>query len=187
MSSASQRASEIVEAVERAAAGILDDAEAEARRYVDESRRQGDRAAAERIRAVAELTESLVDRAEALRGQLETLVSALDNARAQLEQAAGGGEARPQPAPAAPADQPPEAQPPPPAPSRLRPVQADGIEEPESNSTSDKLSLSGARLLAIQMAVAGSSRSQIETRLKSELGVEDASRILDAVLGAEEA
>ncbi len=198
LSSTSQRVTAIVEAVERAAAGILDDAETEARRYVDESRRNSDRAAAERIRAVAELTESLVDRAETLRGQLETLVSALDNARAQLEEAAGvGGEAHLQPAPPVREQPPPEPAPESPAPSRLRSVQPDGDaaergEDPstgkpeEEDPSTGKLSLSGARLLAIQMAVAGSSRSQIETRLKGELGVEDASRILDAVLGSEE-
>ena len=182
--SASQRVSAIVEAVERAAAGILDDAESEARRYVDESRRNSDRAATERVRAIAELTESLVERAESLKGQLETLVSALDNARSQLEEAVGGkGEAHLRPAPPAPEEQPPPAA----EPGRLRPVRSDGVDGGDEQDPSvGQLSLSGARLLAIQMAVAGSTRSQIENRLEGELGVEDAARIVDAVLGAKE-
>ena len=41
----------------------------------------------------------------------------------------------------------------------------------------------GARLLAAQMAVAGSSREEIETRLREEFGIEDAGPILDGILG----
>jgi hypothetical protein len=41
----------------------------------------------------------------------------------------------------------------------------------------------GARLLAAQMAVAGSSREEIETRLRDEFGIQDAAPILDGILG----
>ncbi len=41
----------------------------------------------------------------------------------------------------------------------------------------------GARLLAAQMAVAGSSREEIETRLREEFGIHDAAPILDGILG----
>jgi hypothetical protein len=44
----------------------------------------------------------------------------------------------------------------------------------------------GARLLATQMAVCGSSREEIETRLRSEFEIEDTSEILDAILGTED-
>jgi cell division septum initiation protein DivIVA len=44
----------------------------------------------------------------------------------------------------------------------------------------------GARLLATQMAVSGSSREEIEARLRSGFEIEDASGILDAILGPEE-
>ncbi|HVC07559.1 MAG TPA: hypothetical protein VND98_08265 [Solirubrobacterales bacterium] len=44
----------------------------------------------------------------------------------------------------------------------------------------------GARLLATQMAVSGSSREEIEARLRSGFEIEDASRILDAILGPED-
>jgi hypothetical protein len=45
---------------------------------------------------------------------------------------------------------------------------------------------SGARLLATQMAVSGSSREEIEERLRSGFEIEDTSEILDAILGPEE-
>lgn len=44
----------------------------------------------------------------------------------------------------------------------------------------------GARLFATQMAVSGSSREEIEARLRSGFEIEDASEILDAILGPEE-
>lgn len=44
---------------------------------------------------------------------------------------------------------------------------------------------SGARLLATQMAVSGSSRGEIEERLRSGFDIEDTSEILDAILGPE--
>ena len=74
----------------------------------------------------------------------------------------------------------------PPAPRRephLRPV------EPEAGSTpapGPRSTSAGARLLATQMAVSGSSRAEIEQRLRSGFEIEDTSEILDAILGPEE-
>jgi len=75
---------------------------------------------------------------------------------------------------------------PPAAPRRdnhLRPVEpeADLGVAPGPRSTS-----AGARLLATQMAVSGSSREEIEQRLRSGFDLEDTSEILDAILGPEE-
>ena len=44
----------------------------------------------------------------------------------------------------------------------------------------------GARLLATQMAVSGSSREEIAERLRNGFDIEDTSEILDAILGPEE-
>lgn len=43
----------------------------------------------------------------------------------------------------------------------------------------------GARLLATQMAVSGSSREEIEERLRNGFEIEDTASILDAILGPE--
>lgn len=65
----------------------------------------------------------------------------------------------------------------------LRPVevapQADQPAGPRSGSA-------GARLLATQMAVSGSSREEIAERLRSGFDIEDTNEILDAILGPEE-
>ena len=47
-------------------------------------------------------------------------------------------------------------------------------------------SAAGARLLATQMAVSGSSREEIEVRLRNGFEIEDTAAILDAILGPEE-
>lgn len=44
----------------------------------------------------------------------------------------------------------------------------------------------GARLLATQMAVSGSSREEIAARLRSGFAIEDTDEILDAILGPED-
>ena len=41
----------------------------------------------------------------------------------------------------------------------------------------------GARLLATQMAVSGSSRAEIEARLRNGFAIDDTRAILDAILG----
>jgi vacuolar-type H+-ATPase subunit H len=62
------------------------------------------------------------------------------------------------------------------------PVEADDFdsEPPAANGTP-----AGARLLATQMAVSGSSREEIEARLRSGFSISDARPILDAILGPE--
>jgi hypothetical protein len=65
----------------------------------------------------------------------------------------------------------------------LRPVASAPLPEapvgPRSGSA-------GARLLATQMAVSGSSREEIAERLRNGFEIEDTSEILDAILGPEE-
>jgi phytoene dehydrogenase-like protein len=45
---------------------------------------------------------------------------------------------------------------------------------------------SAARLLATQMAVSGSTRKEIEARLRNAFEIEDTAEILDAILGPED-
>jgi hypothetical protein len=62
----------------------------------------------------------------------------------------------------------------------LRPVQPVEVDaEPPSRRSES----AGARLLATQMAVSGASRAEIEQRLRNGFQIEDASEILDAILG----
>ncbi len=66
----------------------------------------------------------------------------------------------------------------------LRPVESPSPEEEDRPAGWTSLRGSaGARLLATQMAVSGSSREEIEARLRSGFQIEDSNGILDAILG----
>jgi hypothetical protein len=65
----------------------------------------------------------------------------------------------------------------------LRPVAA--VPQPEAPA-GPRSGSAGARLLATQMAVSGSSREEIAERLRNGFEIEDTSEILDAILGPEE-
>ncbi len=201
---ATERIEVIVSAAERAAAGIIADAEAQARRYLDESREQTDRALAERTRALAGVTESLVGEVEEIKRRLDDLIRALQSA---VQDAGDGGPPSPEANPGPPPVPPPSAavQPERPEPlhfPRLKPVEspapppqppalgepaparpASFARRPGQGATAG--GSSAARLLATQMAVAGSSRSEIEIRLRNEFGIDDAGPMLDVILGPE--
>ena len=265
--SADQRIQAIIQAAEQAAAGIIQDADAQARRYIDTSRQKADALADERVRVMSNLTETLVRQAELVRRQSDELLSALDSARDELagqlgkeltqgspppaalaappaaapqpqpsepvteavpaqpskpeqpgSQAPPGGsrvphlqpveskppDLRPVDTPPAPEPEKPAAVPPPaeqssspppaqsaspppaqastPAPAEAPPASAPAS-EPTPAAAPGGNPADGARLLAAQMAVAGSSREEIEARLRKEFNIEDASPILDGILG----
>jgi hypothetical protein len=176
VSNATQRIHAIIDAAEKAAAGIIEDAEAQAQRYLEESRRRSERLAEERAREIAEVTDSLVERAESVKRQADELIAALGSARRQLEERAPDELAStPAPAGSSPAG---TQRAPAPHLKSVEPVAAPGAAGAVPGEPT-----AGARLLATQMAVAGSSRPEIENRLRSEFGIEDAGPMLDAILG----
>jgi hypothetical protein len=133
-SSTAERLAAIVEAAERAASKVIDDAEEQARCQLNEAGARADRIVAERLRTLAD----------------------------ELDPPVG-----PHPG------------------SHLRSVELEPEAEAE-RAPGQRSGSSGARLLATQMAVSGSSREEIEQRLRSGFDIEDTSEILDAILGPEE-
>lgn len=166
-----ERLEAIVEAAERAAEGVIDDAEAQARRYLAEAKAEADRLTESRVAELSDLVDSLLGQAVSLRQEAERLQTALEVAKTRVE--AEQGE-QPQES----AGQPPQAEVP-----RLRAVSGDE-EPPEAESR--QADAAGARLLATQMAVSGSSREEIELRLRNGFEIEDTAAILDAILGPED-
>lgn len=165
-----ERLEAIVEAAERAAEGVIDDAEAQARRYLAQARAEADRLAEGRFGELSDLVDSLLGQAVSLRREAVQLQATLEEAKARIE----GGE--PPRRPEFPQEEP-EA-------PRLR-----AVGEPEASGSEDgarSADAAGARLLATQMAVSGSSREEIELRLRNGFQVEDPDAILDAILGPEE-
>jgi uncharacterized protein involved in high-affinity Fe2+ transport len=102
------------------------------------------------------MTGELVGRAEAVARELESLLEALKRTTAALE--TGNAEA----APAAPAASPPAGEP----------------------AAAGRRDLSAARLVAIEMAVAGRTREQVDAHLRHDFDVDDTRALLDDVFGA---
>jgi hypothetical protein len=67
----------------------------------------------------------------------------------------------------------------------LRPVEP-APPAPEVDASAPNGGSAAARLLATQLAVSGSSRPEIEMRLRQRFEIEDTGEILDAILGPEE-
>jgi len=167
---AAERLATIVDAAQRAAEQVIDDAEGRAREILAEAD-----AEAERIRAEAL---AAVDRARRELGALTPEPPAADPSapgRANHLSAVPMAEPERQPAPPL-APEPSAASEP-----QFEPeVEAATVEPFEQHG-----SPAGARLLATQMAVSGSSREEIEARLRSGFEIEDTAAILDAILGPE--
>jgi len=70
--------------------------------------------------------------------------------------------------------------------SRAREPHLRPVAETEEPAPGPRSGAAGARLLATQMAVSGSSREEIAARLRSGFEIEDTSEILDAILGPED-
>lgn len=168
--STAERLEAIVEAAERAAEAVIDDAEEQARAYLAETRAQAEREAEERLAPLAGLTDSLLAEAAALRGRAERLQAALEEAKARIDSGRGSWEGEP-------------------AERRGHLAAVAPLEDEPAPAVpgSDRGGApAGARLLATQMAVSGSSRGEIDGRLRTEFGIEDPASILDAIMGPEE-
>jgi hypothetical protein len=174
-----QRLEAIVEAAERAAAGVIDDAEAEARRYLGQARAEADRLGEGQVSEFAEAVDSLLDQTISLRREAERLQSTLEAAKARI----GVGEST-GPAPIAEAEREEMHEAP-----RLRAIdgtQPAPVPPAPRSAEPSRSDPAGARLLATQMAVSGSSREEIEQRLRNGFEIEDPGAILDAILGPED-
>jgi hypothetical protein len=151
-----ERLAVIVDAAERAALKVIDDAEKEANRYLEEARVRADMIVADRLREEADR----LDGGDASDSRLRPLE--VDDAR---------------PAPEGEPDDQHEAED-----EGEREIPSIAVVPPRHGGGGGS---AAARLLATQMAVSGSTRVEIEARLRSGFEIEDTSEILDAILGPE--
>jgi vacuolar-type H+-ATPase subunit H len=181
-----ERLEAIVEAAERAAESVIDDAEAQARRYLAQAHAEADRQSEGTVAEVSGLIDSLLGQATSLRHEAERLQQSLEVAKARI----AGGDPPPQVSAEDRAEAP-----------RLRAVEAaepaeppvvevpespeSPAEEPRAEPDPRRADAAGARLLATQLAVSGSSREEIAQRLRNGFEIEDTDAILDAILGPE--
>ena len=171
-----ERLEAIVEAAERAAESVIDDAEAQARRYLAQARAEADRITDKRMEDLSHMIDVLLDRADSLQREAQQLQTLLEEAKSRIggDQPQGAREEGPDAAEPAPLREAP----------RLRAVAHP--EQPEPAPEAPQADAAGARLLATQMAVSGSSREEIDARLRNRFEIEDTTPILDAILGPEE-
>jgi vacuolar-type H+-ATPase subunit H len=174
-----ERLASIVEAAERAAVAVIDDAEKQGRARLEEAHAEADRIVADRLDSLSELTDSLVAQAETIRSQSDRLLSSLEEARRRIsaESAPAGDEQTGSDGPSRGSHL-----------SAVAPVEEQvAVESTDLRPPAGtRGSSAGARLLATQMAVSGSSREEIESRLRNGFEIEDTSSILDAILGPED-
>jgi len=170
--STAERIGAIVEAAERAAVAVIDDAEKQAQQHLDAAEAEAERVVAERLASLTSLTDSLVAQAESIKTESERLVARLEEAKRRL---AAGEELEQE-------DEEPAENSRGSHLSAVAPVGGDGA----SPGQAERRTPAGARLLATQMAVSGSSREEIEARLRSGFEIEDTAAILDAILGPED-
>jgi vacuolar-type H+-ATPase subunit H len=168
--STSERLAAIVAAAEQAAAKVIDDAEVEGQRYLSDAREEADRLVAERLSSLASLTDSLVAQAEMIRQQSERLLESLAQARVELQV---------DPDPESPSSRGSHL-------SAVEVAQEQDEEQPAASPNGERQNQAGARLLATQMAVSGSSREEIASRLRIGFAIDDSDAILDAILGPED-
>jgi hypothetical protein len=118
-------------------------------------------------RSATEIAESaalLAKRASEMRIESEELISSLEETKAEIQQQLS-------PAP----------------PDAARQGRAMAMAEAAAEGDAEENGLSaGARLLATQMSVAGSSREEIENRLRDEFHIEQPESMLDGILGQRE-
>ncbi len=180
-----ERLEAIVEAAERAAESVIDDAESQARRYLAQAQAEADRLAESRATELSDLIETLLGQALSLRREAESLQATLEEARGRIYGEDQPVEPEPElEAPDGLGEDLEEIEPERPAPPRLRAVGFEG--SPAGEAGGRRSDAAGARLLATQMAISGSSREEIAHRLRNGFEIEDADAILDAILGPEE-
>lgn len=176
MFDATRRIHELIDDADRQAGQIIMNAEVEARRYVQAVRQKTDEEAEQYAKAMASLSEALISQAEALSRESQRLLANLDTYQGHpvvddLVSAVGADEIElrePKPN-LAPVERP------------VVPAFPDMPADPEVGLTQDFSA--GARLLATQMAVAGSTRADIRDRLTNDFGIADPEPLLDSILG----
>jgi vacuolar-type H+-ATPase subunit H len=169
----------VIDAAERAAAAIRQDAEEQARRHLADAQRKADRLTAERVRLIAQLTDDLLRHAGTVREQSEVMVDSLETAiRAVTKRL----------------DEPPEAYVPSPAPTpqpAFAPAPGPVIEAatlPSKPLAEPQPAVpmgfsQDALLQATRLAVSGADRATIAAMLRNDYGVADPTPIVDRVLG----
>ncbi len=185
-----ERLAEIVAAAERAANKVIDDAEREARRQIEEAGARAEDLVAERLATLSAELDSLVTQANEIRVRSQELLVSLSRLRSELGMdGVVEVDSDPGPRPEGGTGYGPKVSV---RGSHLSAVDGGGPSGPPRGEEAAPTPLrerhegpAGARLLATQMAISGSSREEIAERLRNGFEIDDPEAILDAILGPE--
>jgi hypothetical protein len=182
------RVQAIVQAAEREATAVHADletrrreAEAERRGYLEAARAQADAVGRQRLERLQELTTALTERAQECARQLDDLLSLMGEASSELARDHTLTEELLSSEPVLPSR----------GPGQESVADSTGLDDPEGVGT-EAVSEGGggtesdhdaARLAAVQMAVAGSTREEVERFLRDRFGLLEVDVILDDVFG----
>ncbi len=205
---ASNQVRAIVEAAEATAAQIRSEAEEEAGRIRSEARTDAKAAhanaaaqAGERVAQVSASAAAMLERIEAIDHELNALLDALRGGATRLsaelsglqdslDDTAGGGSAAPaESEPEPPAPEPPAPEPEPPAPepepalAAARRARASSTPAARTDKAADH---EGARLIALNMALNGAPRDEIDRYLSEHYELADQGALLDEVFASVE-
>jgi DivIVA domain-containing protein len=148
---------------------ILEAAERSAAQLKDEAGRE----AGDHVAQVQEATGAMLERLEVLQAELDGMLAALKRSGEMLEQ--GLARLQDDVRAAGPEDAPPPA---PPEPDAVPEPPVVAAPEPEANGTADE---AGARLIALNMALGGTPREETEAYLAEHYTLADAGTLLDDV------
>ncbi|MET0127256.1 MAG: hypothetical protein ABW249_01605 [Solirubrobacterales bacterium] len=166
MGEATERIQETIDAAERVARQVRDDAESEAQAYLETRRGEADSMVRERSEALDALSRKLADAAESFRQEAERMMGEVDVVISEARAAAqAGGAPKPE-------------------------LRAVGSERPPitladdaAESGDDADPTAEALLRATQMAVTGQGRDEIVAALRTDYPSVDAEAIADEILG----
>jgi hypothetical protein len=179
------RVQAIVQAAEREAAAVHADletrrreADAERRGYLEAARAQADAVGRQRLERLQELATALTDRAQECVRQIDELLALVGEASTDLTRDRDLTEELLRAAPAAPSGTDPVM-----GSTGLGEPQGVGAETVGEGGGGGESDHDAARLAAVQMAVAGSTRDEVERFLRDRFGLPDVDVILDDVFG----
>ncbi len=183
LSDAQSKISEVIDAAEKVAKDTHTDAQEQATTYLQGRKKDADTLVANRRAELNEITAGLAKRVEDLRTEVEKISMEVGQSIERIKELAQSTDdpaTTPEPTLSAAPDPEPIA-----APEAPSPDGAEEAVESESGSGDDAASQKREHVVlrATQLAVAGTERGEIEATLVKEFGVDDASSIVDEIVG----
>jgi len=177
---AEQQAIEVREAAAAEAADLLENAKAERDRYLEEARRRADAVAAERTTPMSELGDSLIVRAEALSARLDHAAELRRQLDGLMQAIAGTAERLAREAVASPDKDQPAGEGRAAAPDSGERASMRAVEAPSVQTSG----LEDARLVTLQMALAGRSRADVESHVGRSFDVPEPKALVHEVFAS---